>query len=141
MAKNRALESPFLQYRHTFTKPMMKRLRAFELWCYRRMLKISWTAKTTNEEVLRRMSIKDRLTSTIQKKKTQYFGHIMRHDTLQRVLLDGKVEGKRGRGRPRASWSMNITEWTGLTYITASRTALERDRWRTIASNPETDGT
>ena len=79
----------------TITGSMTKRLSAFEMWCYRRMLRISWTEKVSNEEVLERAKIKKRLHNIIQTKKLQYFGHIIRQngDTLHRTVLDGKVNG------------------------------------------------
>ena len=122
----------------TISRYMWKRLSAFELWTYRRMLRISWTEKITNEEVLKRVNIKKRLMTIIQTKKLKYFGHIVRHggESLHRVILDGKVDGKRGRGRPRSTWSSNITHWSGISYPMAVRIAQKRGIWRTIASNP-----
>ena len=69
------------------------------------------------------------LFEAVKKRKLSYFGHVMRHDSLQRDLLEGMVEGKRGRGRPRLQWSDNITQWTGLTFEKAKRTAQDRKRW------------
>ena len=112
------------------------RLRAFELWCYRKMLNIRWTDRTTNEEVLRRINIKVRLLKTIQRRTLKFFGHIVRQEDLQRKLLDGQIEGRRSRGRPRTKWSSNIISWTGLNYIEAIRRANDRSDWRTLASNP-----
>ena len=79
----------------------------------------------------------------MQCKKLKYFGHIIRQeDTLQRTVLDGKVNGKRGRGRPRTKWTTNIEKWTGLRYHQAVRQSHDRMKWRTIASNPlSEDGT
>ena len=126
------------------TESMAKRLSAFEMWSYRRMLRLSWTEKVSNEEVLERAKIKKRLYNIIQTKKLQYFGHIIRQngDTLHRTVLDGKVNGSRGRGRPRTKWTTNITKWTELEYHQAVRQAQHRQEWRTIASNPrQEDGT
>ena len=97
----------------------------FEMWTYRRMLRMSWTEKVTNEEVLKRAKTKKRLYNIIQTKKLQYFGHIIRQsgDTLHRTVLDGKVKGSRGCGRPRTKWTTNITKWTGLEYYQAGRQA------------------
>ena len=128
----------------TITGSMAKRLSACEMWCYRRMLRISWTEKVSNEEVLERAKIKKRLYNIIQTKKLQYFGHIIRQngDTLHRTVLHGKVNGSRGCGRPRTKWTTNITKWTGLEYHQAVRQAQHRQEWRTIASNPrQEDGT
>ena len=128
----------------TITESMTKRLIAFEMWTYRRMLRIAWTEKITNETVIERINIKERLYKIIQCKKLKYFGHIIRQsgDTIQRTVLDGKVNGARGRGRPRTKWTTNITKWTGLKYHQAVRQAQHRQEWRTIASNPrQEDGT
>ena len=114
------------------------RLCAFEMWCYRKMLNINWTDRVRNEEVLRRMNIKEILFKTIQKRTLAFFGHAIRKEDLQRKLLDGKIEGRRNRGRPRTMWSSNISRWTGLTYIEATRRARDRNDWRTVASNPLT---
>jgi hypothetical protein len=126
----------------SISQKMQKRLAAFEMWTYRRMLKIPWTAKISNKDVLKQMKITKRLLPTIQTRKLKYFGHITRHSSLQRMLLEGKVNGRRGRGRPRATWITDIAQWTGLKYAAAVRTADDREKWRTIASNPQQkDGT
>ena len=66
-----------------------------------RMLKISWTEKVTNREILSKMEMKKRLFTIIQIRKLKYFGHINKHNSMQTTLLNGRVSGKRGRGRPR----------------------------------------
>ena len=115
----------------TISENMAKRLSAFEMWAYRRMLRISWTEKVTNEEVLRKVRCDKRLYNIIQTKKLKYFGHIIRQngDTLPRTLIDGKVKGLRGRGRPRTTWTTNIIKWTGLNYEQAVRLAQDRQKW------------
>ena len=83
------------------------------------------------------------LTKTIKERKLQYFGHLVRQGDLQRKLVEAKVTGKRGRGRPKTSWTDNIKNWTGLSYCEAVAMAQNRQLWRIISSNPrETeDGT
>ena len=77
-----------------------------QMWTYRRMLRILWAEKMSNATELNRLNVKDRLFKIIQGKKLKYFGHIIRHDdTLQRTVLDWKVKGKMGRGRPRTKWT------------------------------------
>ena len=127
----------------TISVTMSKRLAAFEMWTYRLMLRISWKDMIRNETVLERVNAKERLLKIIQCKKLKYFGHMIRQkDTLQRTILDGKINGKRGRGRPRTKWTTNITKWTGLRYEQAVAKAHQRQEWRTIASNPrQEDGT
>ena len=119
----------------TISKMSQQRLEAFEMWTLRRMLRISWTRRITNEEVIRIAGTKRSLLETVKKRKLSFFGHVMRHDSLQRDLLEGMVEGKRGRGRPRLQWSDNITQWTGLTFEKAKRTAQDRKRWRFVTGN------
>lgn len=95
--------STFLYAAETWTidKENWKKIQAFEMWLLRRMLKISYTDHITNEEVLRRTNSKRELKDLIMKRKLSYFGYIVRGEKLQRQLVDGRVEGERGRGRPR----------------------------------------
>ena len=102
----------------TITKVMKTHIEAFELWAYRRMLKISWTEKVTNKEVLSRMKMKKHLFTIIQIRKVKYFAYINRHSSMQ-TTLNGRVNGERGRGRSTTSWTSNIKEWTGKSYIEA----------------------
>ena len=120
----------------TISKVMKTRIEAFELWAYRRMLKISWTEKVTNQEVLSRMKMEKRLFAIIQIIKLKYFGHINRHSSMQTTLLNGRVNGKRGSGRPRTCWTSNNNEWTGRSYIEAVCLTGNRYGWRIIAFNP-----
>ena len=120
----------------TITKVMKTRIQAFELRAYRMMLKISWTEKVTNKEAILRMKMKKRLFTIIQIRKLKYFGHSNRHSSMQTTLLNGKANGKRRRGRPRTSWTSNIKEWTGKSYIEAVRLTINRDDFRIIALNP-----
>ena len=120
----------------TLSKPAADRIEAFEMWCYRRLLRISWTKKVTNNEVLQRVDSQRTIFIDIKRRKLKYFGHIMRKNGFQRILMDGKVDGKRGRGRPRTSWSSNIAEWTGLRYEKLVRATQQRATWRDVASNP-----
>ena len=118
----------------TITKVMKTRMKAFELWAYRRMLNISWTEKVTNNEVLSRMKRRQRL-FTISK-NLKYFGHVNRHSSMHTTLLNGSVNGKRGRGRPGTSLTSNIKEWTGKSYIEVVRLTSNRYGWRIIVLNP-----
>ena len=103
----------------TITKVMKTRIEAFELWAYR-------PRKVTNKEVLSRMKMKKRLFTIIQIRKLKYFGHINRHSSVQTTFLNGRVNGKRGRGRPRTSWTSNIKEWTRQSHIEAVRLTSNR---------------
>ena len=120
----------------TLNTEMIKRLTAFEMWCYRRMQKIAWYNKISNEDVLKQVDEKRRLVTSIKIKKMKLFGHIVRHNNLQRDLMEGHINGKRTRGRPITTWTSNIQKWSGLTYNEAVRAAQDRQIWRTISSNP-----
>jgi len=85
-----------------------KKLQAFEMWMLRRMLKITWTEHKTNNKVLQLAKATLTILSSIKKRKCKYFGHLTRESSIQRVILEGKIEGKRGKGRPRVQWMDNI---------------------------------
>ena len=112
------------------------------MWIYRRMLKISWTDKISNKEVLRRANANRQLMKTIQQRSLQFFGHLVRRNNIHRVLIEGKINGKRGRGGPITTWVNNIVKWTGLDYASVVRTAQDRHRSKALSSDPLTvDGT
>uniref|UniRef100_A0A8D8X732 Uncharacterized protein n=1 Tax=Cacopsylla melanoneura TaxID=428564 RepID=A0A8D8X732_9HEMI len=101
----------------TMNLAMEKRIEAFEMYLYRRILKISWMQKITNVEVLNRMQKEKELLQTIKERKIQYLGHILRGEkyALLQLIFQGNIEGKRSRGRPRKMWMDDIMGWTGLT--------------------------
>ena len=112
------------------------------MWLYRRMLRISWKEHKTNGEDLHKMKTKRSLLNTIKKKKCQYFGHIIRGDGVQRLLMEGRINGRRGRWRPRTMWTDNIKEWTNISYNDCIRVAQDRERWRSMTADLlTTDGT
>jgi hypothetical protein len=129
--------STFLYASETWSlnKDMEKRIEAMEVWFYRRMLKISYKDRTTNEEVFTRIGENKTLLNNIKKRKLQYFGHITRAEGLQLNLLEGNLEAKRSRGRPRLTWIDDIKRWTNKTYAEAKRIAQHRDNWRTMIVN------
>ena len=107
-----------------------KRLESFELWCYRRVLRISWTEKITNEEVLEKVNCERRLINILDLRKLTFIGHQLRKGyTLEETLLLGPVYGKRLRGRPKTRLSDNIKEICGLTMVETERKAQERTGW------------
>ena len=79
------------------------------------MLRISWTERTTDERVLERLGFRAKVANIVKTRKLKYFGHLQRHDTQQRRLMEGRVDGRRPRGRPRKMWVDNIAHWTGRT--------------------------
>ena len=120
----------------TLTKVLTQKLEACEMWMLRRMGQISWKARVTNEEVLKRLNISRNLLPKIQSRKLVYFGHIKRHDSIMKDILEGRLEGTRARGRPRAQWSDNIREWAGCGLMECTRLASDRERWRHVSRQP-----
>ena len=118
------------------TKALENKINVLEMWCLRRMGKVSWKDFKTNKEVLKIMQSKPELLNKIKQRKVKYFGHIKRHDTLCKTILEGKVEGTRARGRQRSLWTDNIREWTSLSLLQCTRKASNRGEWRVIASQP-----
>ena len=119
----------------TLTRAMIGKIEAFEMWIYRKILKISYTEHRTNEYVLQKMNTRRSLMNTIKQRKCVYFGHLIRGEGLQRLLLEGKFNGKRERGRPRFTWFSNIKEWTGMNYAEAIRKAQHREDWASMTAN------
>ena len=119
----------------TITTRNMTKLQSFEMWAYRKMMKISWREKKTNEEVLTLADEQLYKIPTIKKRKITYFGHMVRRNNIHRLLLEGPLEGKRSRGRPRTEWMTNITEWTGMRYEDLVRLAQDRKPWRIMTAN------
>ena len=111
------------------------RIMAAEMWFWRRMLNISWKEKRTNMSVLHELDTDRELLGNVISLKVGYFGHVMRGSgsPLAAQIIEGKVEGKRKRGRQKKKWFDNITEWTGLTYTEAKRTAQDRNVWRQLS--------
>lgn len=118
----------------TVTEASSKKLEAFEMWLYRRMLRIPWTAHMTNREVLERMEKEKEIMNSVKRRKLEYLGHIMRNEKrygLLQLILQGKVYGKRGPGRRRISWLKNLRTWfstttTGLFRATANKIMIAR---------------
>ena len=98
----------------SLTKTLEKKLRAFEMWTYRRIARISWKEKKTNHQVLQTLGITStEIISTVRKRITRYFGHIRRHDAIQKTIAEGKIEGKRGRERRRPNCLGNVAAYVG----------------------------
>ena len=116
------------------TRNLINKIEAFEMWTYRRMMKISWTSHTSNDEVLQMVGEERNLFKTVKKRKMEYFGHIMRGPkyNLLRLILNGKMEGKKWLGRKKLSWLRNIRQWTGLTAEQLFHTALDRHQYQNL---------
>ena len=117
----------------TINKADQNRINAFELWCWRRLLKIPWTAKRTNDSVLQEIGQK-RLLSRINQQTLSYFGHIARRqgNCLEKVILQGKIEGTRKPGRPKSRWINRIKKLVGQPLPVLYNTAADRQKWRAI---------
>ena len=116
----------------TITKGARKRLEAFEMWCYRRLLKLSWTRKTSNERVLDMAEAEKKVLRTIKDKKLKYYGHVIRYQEIQKDALTGKIDGRRSRGRQRKTWIDDLKEWSGLTTSEIRTRAQDRNGWRKL---------
>ena len=99
------------------------------------MLKISWKEHKTNGEILHEIKTTRSLLNTIKKGKCQYFGHIIRGDGVQRLLMEGRINGKRRWGRPRTMWTDNIKEWTKISYNDCIRVEQDREGWRSMTAD------
>ena len=121
----------------TSGKEEKRRLEALEMWCYRRMEKISWRDRVTNEDVLRRVQENRSLWRNIQKRRVTLIGHILRHNNFIKGILEGIVEGRTRRGRPRLSYIGQIISDIGCqTYAHLKRKADRRTEWRVAANQP-----
>ena len=119
----------------TFSKKITDKLHAFEMWCYRRLLKISWTEKVTNIEVLKRMGNKKTLVEDLMKRKMRFAGHVMRGSSgqLPNLVLEGVIEGKRDREELGGG---DVKEWSGSNSIgVAKRRSENRKSWRVMVAN------
>ena len=120
----------------TLSKTLEKRIEAFEIWTFRWILEIAWANHKRNDEVLNMAKCKRSLLSIITKKKLQYFGHIIRKNSLEKLLLEGKVDGKRQRARPRRMWMDDIKGWTNKSsYAECVRDAQDRTVWRAMTAD------
>ena len=110
----KAVVSPVVMYGYeswTITKAECQRIDAFELWCWRRLLRVPWTARRSNQSILKEMTPEYLLEGLILKLKLQYFGHLIRRaHWLEKTLMVGKIEGRRRRGRQRTRWLDGITD-------------------------------
>ena len=118
----------------TLKKADRDRIDAFEMWCWRRMLNIRWTAHRTNASILSKLKIKTRLSTTCLRKILEYFGHIARKDgdNLEKCMVTGKIEGKRPRGRSPMRWTDQIRTALETSTHDALHSASDRNNWRRI---------
>lgn len=115
----------------TISEKDKKHLEAFEMWCFRRTLKITWCDKITNEDVLKRMKEKRQVMNNIEKRRAAWIGHILRHEGLLHTLIEGATEGRNQRGRPRQEYLDDLKKDMGCrTYEELKEMAEDRYLWR-----------
>ena len=121
----------------TIRKDLERRLEAVEMWFYRRMMRIPWTARVTNVEVLRRGGVERCLVQKIRRRQLKFLGHIVRAEELESDCLLGRIDGTRARGRQRITYMDSILRYLaqGQTTVDVLRLARERQDWRSMVDN------